>query len=261
MNNIIGQLSHFIDRKIAEKLIEEYNEVKGGFIHQNWEKTVIHAGKFCEIVMVVIKHIKCDTSCDINDIHFGKLYSEITNMPKQSADDEILTLLIPRIARSIYTLRSKRSVAHIKDVDPSYLDCTYLVAACDWILSEFLRLYHTSDPVKIIGLIEGLVEKKIPLLENFEDDLLVLDASLSAKQQILLILYHFYPNYVNEENLDLYIKDKSHNNILTSLRNTEKERLVYRKNNKCKLTKKGIKFIEDFMGRSFWGCQKNHPQL
>jgi len=247
MENIIikKQLENRIDKNLLDKLLKEYKEVKGGFFFQDWEKVGIHAGKFCEISIAILKYLKTGEITNLNSIKFGEIYHELINMPKQTSEDEVVTLIIPRIIRSAYTIRNKRSIAHIKDIDPSYLDCTFLTAVCNWVMSEFLRLCHTSDTKTINNLISGLIERKVHIIEEFGEDIIILEPSLSGRVQILFILYHFYPKFVNEENLSKFIKNKTRANIMTSLRNLEKDGLVYRKSKECKLTKRGIKNVEE----------------
>ncbi len=245
MENILNQLENHIDRNLLNRLLQEYKEVKENFFSQDWEKTGIHAGKFCEITIAILQYLKTGKAINLNDIKFGEIYCELINMPKQTPEDEVVTLIIPRVARSAYTIRSKRSIAHIKDVDPSYLDCTFLTAVCDWIMSEFLRLYHTSNAKVVNDIISGLIEREVPIIEEFGTDIMILKPSLSGRIQILFVLYYFYPEFVDEKNLSKFIKNKTCANITTSLRNLEKDGFIYRKNKKCKLTKRGIKYMED----------------
>lgn len=158
--------------------------------------------------------------------------------------------IIPRSAKAIYTIRSERGAAHKSDdISPNNIDSEFVVSTCDWILSEFLRLYHTSDIKKITGIVNSLVEKKVPLIEEFEDDIYVLGKDLSTKDQILLILYHFRPKMVSNADLTKWTKGYPQKTT-TNLRNAENENLVYRKGKEGTITKLGIKRVEEILAKS-----------
>lgn len=133
------------------------------------EKTILHSGRFSEMVMAALKNIFDDTVIDLNNINFDSLYNEMKNIPKSTAEEELLYLAIPRVSRSIYTIRNKKRVAHVKAFDPNLLDSLYVLNACDWILSSFLLLYHTSDEKEVSRIINSLVERRIPFIQDFED--------------------------------------------------------------------------------------------
>ncbi len=183
---------------------------------------------------------------DIDNIYFNKLLDEIVKYPKPSAEDVILTLAIPRVAESIYTIRSKKVVAHVKTIDPSFIDSSYCGSACDWMLSELAMLFYTSNPKEASELINSLLEKRIPLIEEFENGgIVILKKDLLVKDEFLIYLYYTYPNRIT--NGDLINAVRYHNptyaeKILIKL---EGEKLIHRNINGNKPTKLGLKYVED----------------
>ncbi len=124
------------------------------------------------------------------------------------------------------------------------MDCSLVVSACDWILSEFLRLYHTADPNEIQNTIHKLVDKNVPFIEEFGGDIVILDEKLSSIDDILLTLYHFYPEFVPRSDLNRYLKHRTPPVLSRWLKKIEEERLIYHKNGLFCLTKKGIQVVE-----------------
>ena len=58
---------------------------------------------------------------------------------------DAIRLHIPRTLRLVYDIRNKRDVAHLgPDIDPNLQDSTLVVSALDWVLAEFIRLYHAG---------------------------------------------------------------------------------------------------------------------
>ena len=247
VEEINKQLSSKIDKSIVTELLKEYVETKKSWFLNDPEKTILHAGKFSEMTMVAIKNIFDGSVINFNNIDFDSLYNEIKNSPRSSpttAEEELLYLAIPRVARSLYTIRSKKRVAHIKTLDPNFLDSYYVLNACDWILSSFLLLYHTTDVKKVAMIINSLVERKIPLIQEFEDGgIIVLKPYLDFKWELLIVLYHQNKRVTNSE-LKNILKPKYLQLLTTNLADLEKEKLIHRNREGAIITKLGIQKIE-----------------
>ena len=180
---------------------------------------------------------------DINNIHFNKLLAEIVKYSKPNAEDVILALAIPRVAESVYTIRSKKNVAHVKTVNPNFIDASYCVTACDWMLSEIALLLYSTDSTEVSELINSMLKKKVPAIEEFEDDsFVILRKDLNLSQEILLTLYHYYPKRLSSAYLSKSLKST---NVYTTLKKLESERLIQRNKDGNKLTTLGIAYIED----------------
>ncbi|MEM4142838.1 MAG: hypothetical protein QW445_01685 [Candidatus Bathyarchaeia archaeon] len=236
-------VSKGIDKSIVDKLIEEYGTLKQEHLIGDSEKVILHAAKFSDVAMALVKNKVTGSTININNIHFDSLYNEIVNYPKKTPEQVILTLAIPRVALSIQTIRNKKNVAHIKTIDPCFLDSYYCVSSCDWILSELAMLLYTSDPNEAKELIDSFVKKKVPLVEEFEKQSIVIlkkDATLFDK--ILLTMYYFYPQRLSNSFLYKQLKSK---NIYVTLRKLEDERLIHRNDKGNKLTQLGIEHVEN----------------
>jgi hypothetical protein len=97
---------------------------------------------------------------------------------------------IPRALRVVYDIRNKRDAAHLGDgIDPNLQDGTLVVAVLDWVLAEFVRLYHRVPANEAQRIVEALVSRKAPAIEDFNGFLKVLNPALSAGDHILLLLY------------------------------------------------------------------------
>jgi hypothetical protein len=235
-------ISKGIDKSIVEKLIEEYGIVKRAHLIGDDEKVVLHAAKFSDMVLALIKNKERGLLVDINNVHFNDLYEEILNYPKPTAKQTILTLAIPRVAVSIQTLRNKKNVAHIKTIDPCVLDSYYCISSCDWILSELTMLLYTSDPKEAKELIDSFVKKKLPLVEEFEEQsIVILKKGISLFNKILLIMYHFYPERLSNAFLNKQLKSS---NLYGTLKRLDNEKLIHRNDEGNKLTQLGIEYVE-----------------
>ena len=232
-----------IDKTIVDKLVEEYRVVKRENLLGDHEKAILHSAKVSDLILALVKNKVSGKVVDVNEIHFNRLFEEITKYPKSSAEEVILTLAIPRVAESIYTIRSKKDVAHVKTIDPNFIDSSYCVSACDWMLSELVLLFFKADPEEANELINSMLKKKVPTVEEFENgSIVILRKDLSMAHEILLTLYHYYPRRLSNEDLIKLLKSKK---IYYLLNRLENERLIHKTKDGSKLTKLGITHVEN----------------
>jgi hypothetical protein len=240
-------ISKGIDKEVVDRLIYEYGILKQEHLLGDNEKVVLHAAKFSDMAMALIKNKETGLRVDINDLHFDDLYKELLNYPKPTPEQAILTLAIPRVAISIQTLRNKKNVAHIKTIDPCVLDSYYCVSSCDWILSELAMLLYTSDPNEAKELIDSFVKKKMPLVEEFEEQsIVILKKDVPLFEKILLIGYHFYPRRLSNAFLNKQLKST---NVYGALQKLDDNKLIHRNNEGNKLTELGIEYVENKLVR------------
>jgi hypothetical protein len=101
----------------------------------------------------------------------------------------------------LYEIRNNRGVGHIGgDVDPNFLDSTAVYSMASWILAELVRIFHqvTTDEAQLA--VDTLIERKIPLVWEFEDTKRVLSPSMSKSDQTLVLL-HRHSDWVQEGEL------------------------------------------------------------
>ena len=234
-----------IDEKITNRLIDEYKEVKKAQFFNDCEKVIFHAAKLSEVILALIENKISGQIVNLDKIHFGRFYEKIRNYPKSNAEDEILTLAIPDVAKSVYTIRSKKDVAHVKTVDPNFIDSVYCTTACDWMISELALLFLKVDEKEAYELINSVLRKKVPLVEEFEDKtVVILKKNLSRSDEILLALYHYYPQRISSVDLETVLKLPK-KSIYGYLKRLEDQRLIHKTKKGCKLTQLGIKYIEE----------------
>lgn len=246
LDQIKNNLSANIDTTIVKYLLDEYTILKTKFFLGDSENTLKHAARFAELLMAAIKFLKDRIVIDLNKIEFGKLFDEFENTNKSTPQDDILYLAIPRVARAIYTLRSKKKVAHFKLIDPNEIDASYVVAACDWILASLLFLFHTSNVSEIGTIIKNLIKKQIPLVEEFEDGDIVVLEKVSFREEMLLIL-HKLNERVDRKRLTEILKPKTPQLFSTTINDVKNEKFAHENSNGIKLTSKGIQKAEEII--------------
>lgn len=237
-------LSKRIEEALVLKLFGHYQELKQKFFLSQYEPSQLNCAKFVEVVIRILEYIaKRDYTSFDKSVSLDTLTKELEQLPKDQFPDSI-RIHIPRILRATYDIRSKRGVAHIAEINPNLMDATFVVSACDWIMAELVRLYHTGDSNEAQRIIDAIVERKIPIIEEFGDDLKVLIPNLPVADKILLILYKKYPNYISTSNLKNWIKTKSSSHITNVLRQLDNDARIHRKGWENIITRKGIEYVE-----------------
>ena len=244
-DDIKKKLSSEIDPDLVERLLEYYKELKQKFFLGQYEPSQLNSAKFVEVVFRILEYITKRAYTPFNrDIHINALVTYLENLSRNQYSDSI-RIHMPRILKSIYDIRSKRGVTHVGKVNPNLMDAIFVVSACDWVLAEFIRLYYIDNPNDAQKIINRIVQRKVPTIEEFEEDLKVLKPELSVADKILLILYKKYPEYVSTSDLKKWIKTKSPTYITTVLRQLDDEAKIHRRNKENIITKKGIAYVEE----------------
>jgi hypothetical protein len=245
---IVENLSSELDRTLVVALIDEYRAVKRNHFLGDPERTMIRAGKFCETVFQILEYIvtgHVNDNASINDI-----MKELEQKPKDQFQDSI-RILIPWAAKTVYSIRSKRGAAHRRsDISPSDMDSSFIASTCDWIISEFIRLYYTADQEEIVNMINAVNEREIAIVERIDGDLVILKSGLPIYMEILVILYKTYPNRLKYEDLKRWVKRCKPSAFSNALRKCTDERLVHRNDDGYLLTAKGTRYVELEISRS-----------
>lgn len=238
-----------LDQTLFEELLEEHDAIRKAYNRKDHEKTLNKTGKFCETTYQLLQEIledKHDTQPN-----FNRIKDDLEGEPKADYPESI-RILIPRVAKAMYDFRSKRGGAHKIEIDHQYIDAHLNVQTSRWIVAEFLRVYGDGD-VELETLeaqVQQLATRSIPLVEEFPNgDVMVLQDPKSAKEEAMMILYHFYPDRISLDRLEEIMDSHSRNNIRTNLNNAEKDqRYVHRGDEGYILTEKGRKYIENTYG-------------
>jgi hypothetical protein len=143
----------------------------------------------------------------------------------QVALDEGLRVIAPRVARMMYTLRSKRSIAHKNAVDPNTFDLALLHQGAAWIMAELLR-NATGVSMQEAGALIELVQTPVGTLVEEIDGTHLVHADVSVRAEILLLLHHQHPNRVVAADLMKSMRYRSAGGVRKRLSELRQEKLV-----------------------------------
>jgi hypothetical protein len=129
--------------------------------------------------------------------------SDLGQLTAGSFDDS-LRLLIPRACRVIYDIASNRGARLDPDeLDPNSMDANVVMPIASWILAEVIRIAQKGavDPSQAREIVESLVEKKYPVVEEVDGRVYLHAKKKSAVDVGLVILARRYPKRASKDSL------------------------------------------------------------
>jgi hypothetical protein len=253
-----AELFPTLPKPLLSRLESTYSEVKLNFYEGKYEPAELNGAKFCEVVFRILEWYTTKgnyTPFGAKVRDFGQAVRRFESM---STFDESVRTHIPKVLDALYGIRNKRGVGHVgAGVNPNYMDSVFVVSACDWVLAELVRLLHGDEPAKAQKMIEDLVTKKVPLIWTLGNVRRVLDPTMTAREQTLVLLYAEYPKSVPAVTLGKWVE---YSNIgvyvVKVVEKLHSERLVeYEKGHKggsgkVTLSPLGRKYVEKNLGLS-----------
>lgn len=241
-------LGSALPSELVKYLLDSYFEQKQNFYLGKFRPSELDAGRFTEAVIRNIEQLTSGQNTPLNKSlpSFDKILARFEKLPTANFH-ESLRLHIPRALWSVYNIRNRRDVGHIGgDVNPNIADAYFVMSVCDWVLTEIIRILYNCPLEEAQALVDGLVERKIPLIQDFNGYLKILNTKLSTTEQILSILYYMGEKGVKIENLYNCLKHLKKSTISSTLSRLEhKYALIHRSNNMCWITNSGIRYVEE----------------
>jgi hypothetical protein len=169
---------------LRDPLLETYREIASNFAEHRWEPSELNGGKFCECSYWICQGFVIGTyaaapSKPANMRNASRAIEDLPNSGKSG--DHSLRILIPRMLPALYDIRNNRGVGHVGgDVNPNLMDATAVYSMASWILAELVRVFHNVKTDEAQAAVNGLVERKTPLIWSAGTAKRVLDADMSA---------------------------------------------------------------------------------
>lgn len=242
-----AQIAATSDAALAQELTEAYAELKNRYFRGDFRPGQLEGGRFTEAAFRILQLKATGRYTPV-----GKRLPKVAVLMQtlESADaskvHESIRMHIPRALAAVYNVRNRRDVGHIAaDVDANVMDATYVVATCDWVLAEFVRLFHECSPERAQAYVEALVKRRAPLVQVFGETPFVLRPGLSAKDEILLLLYHQGSLGASLDELDAWLPTVARHVARSRVSEIERQlRYARRVNGRIYITDTGMAYVE-----------------
>lgn len=218
LNQIEAGLKQHFDAKLVDELLAAYQEAKHNFYLGGLRLSAVEGGRFCEAVFRMLEQATTGKFTDLNrKLDTEKLIVRLVDVPREKAADSI-RVHIPRALRVVYDIRNNRDAAHLADgIDPNLQDATLVISVIDWILAELVRIYHGASASEAQKIVDGLVVRKVPAIEDINGFLKVLRPKAKVSGYVLLVLYERAKEGATYEEIEAWVHPSMRRNLRRSL--------------------------------------------
>src|SRR5205823_5218496 len=130
-------------------------------------------------------------------------------------------------------------------VDPNLQDALLVTSNLDWVLAEFVRLYHSVPADEAQRIVESIVTRKAPAVQDFDGFLKVLNPQLPAGDFVTLLLYQKGANGADFGSLTQWVKPSMRKNLSRTLDQLTHDRsFVHQGDSRYYITSTGILEVE-----------------
>lgn len=244
--SIRSALLNRFPQKIVDELLLCFSEQRRNFLLGNLRPNEVEGGRFAEAAFRMLEHFVGWPVTPLgNALDTETLIKRLAALTAAKMPDSV-RLHIPRTLRVIYDIRNKRDAAHLADgIDPNLQDSTFVCAAMDWILAEFVRISCSLSPDEAFALVKAITIRRIPAVEDFGGFLKTLRPSLGPSDRVLLLLFHRADSGASAAELAAWLKPSQRANLPRTLGQLEHDKdLIVLSGGKYRLTRRGIQEIE-----------------
>jgi hypothetical protein len=234
------------DPKLVDELLSSYQDAKQNFYSAGLRLSAVEGGRFCEAAFRLLEQETTGKFTALNrQIHTDNVIKALADLPHTKAPDAI-RIHIPRALRVVYDIRNKRDAAHLADgIDPNLQDATLVISVLDWVLAEFVRLHHNVSASEAQKIVDGLVTRKAPTIQDFNGFLKVLNPKLPVGQLILLVLFERGSLGATFDEIHLWVRPSMRRNLGQSLaRLVDTNAYLHFDNQRYFITKRGVQEVE-----------------
>jgi hypothetical protein len=244
---IEAQLSAQLEPRLVKELLDAHAEAKRNFYLGGLRLSAVEGGRFCEAAFRLLEYVSKSKKFTPlgRSLDTEKIIRECAALSGGAFSDSI-RLHIPRGLRMVYDIRNKRDAAHLGDgIDPNLQDATLVIAALDWVLAEFLRLYHNVSANDALAIVNSIVERVAPVIQDFNGFLKVLNPALGPSDHCLVLLYQRGSVGAKYEELHQWVRPKMRSNLRRTLRNLcDRDDLVHFDGMLYRITQRGERDVE-----------------
>jgi len=236
-DELIATLSAKLPEKLAVALVSTFISVRSDVATKTLERAA--PGKFVETVVQVLQFLAEGTYK--KTFKAGEVEDFLKNAESRAIDlPNDLRVLLTRVARGMYSLRSKRGIVHRGEIESNIYDLRYLYAGAQWVLSEIIRHVLGTDMDVAGNMVEFVQMPVVEVVEDFGDRKLVL-TSCPAREELLVLLLQYYPEWVPVSQVHKDMDRRPRSTVSNALKGAYQARLIEKGDRAYKLTGLGYR--------------------
>ena len=229
--------------ELAEALEREFSKLRGRYGRQDWEPGQLNGGKFAEAMFRYVEWRDTGTYTPLGkQVRRKEIISRGAN---NTALAESVRLQIPAIAELIADVRNRRDVGHLRGaVSVNGMDASLVMACASWLLAEIVRLESGISPAEAQRMVDSLVERQVPIIEEINGEPVVLNTKLNAISRVLTLLYKKHPERIPLKTLQRWVKYRNTTHFRNLLEANVREAMLVMNDDGVRLTLKGTAYVE-----------------
>ena len=231
---LVSLLGNSLPETVAKNLEKHFLQIRRDVASQTLGSAA--PGKFVEVFVKALQYLDPSTKKSKQKVDD---YLRVLESKSSSLDDG-LRICASRVARSIYTLRNKRNIAHIAEVDPSLLDLKYIYSGAQWILSELIRATSNTSMDEACRIVEQVQTPAGSLVEDMTDRRIVF-GDLTIREEILDLIHSYYPKPVSIDKVLDSMCRRNKKSVKHVLKELWHEKIMESDKDNYRLTAEGFK--------------------
>lgn len=191
---LLSQALANVPKEIATLMANEYADLRTRLARADYSPANLNGGRFAEALARYLEYKSTGAYTPIGTQLNRNVV--LTGVRANTALPGSLRAHLPRVTELLMDVRNKRDIAHLgKDVDVAEMDSELVVQLAGWALAEVVRVEAAIAPGECQGLVDMLCERRVPLVEEFNGQKIVVAPELTASERVLVALYDAYPAY------------------------------------------------------------------
>lgn len=234
------------DQELVDELLDAHAEAKSNFYLGGLRLSAVEGGRFAEAAFRLLQQETTGGYDPLGtSLKTEMLVKQLASLGHGTYPDSV-RLHVPRALRVIYDIRNNRDIAHLGDgIDPNLQDATLVVSVIDWVLAEFVRLRHAVSADEAQRIVDELVTRSAPVIQDFDGFLKLLSPKLPATDQCLVLLYQCGTTGAEYGDLEQWAHPKSRANLRRTLtRLVQDKAFVHRMGAQYVITQTGRQDVE-----------------
>ena len=115
----------------------------------------------------------------------------------------------------------------------------------DWTMAEFVRLHHGVSSNEAQVIVDALVTRQAPVVQEFSGFLKVLNPALQAGDHVLLVLYHRGTDGASYQDIENWSRASMRTNLRRTLSQLSEDRAyIHFDGAKYYITRTGMREVE-----------------
>ena len=185
-----SQLAGRLPLPLVRGLLDAFDAMRTAYYEDRLRPSQLEAGHFAEWAFRI-----CESECLGKFTPVGKSLRQVDGLvgrlSSSATGPDSFRLHIPRVLYSVYNVRNRRGVGHPSgDVNPNRADAELTMTNAAWVVAEMVRHVYGTDIETCQGIVDALVSRRIPIVEDIDGYPKLLRPSLPTSDRILVLLSH-----------------------------------------------------------------------